>query len=60
MKEVCCTPAMQPYGDEDDVAEDAGKISSRFWMSDFELNVMCQSLGSSQVFQNVDHSCLID
>lgn len=52
---------MQPYGDdEDDVAEDAGKISSRFWMSDFELNVMCQSLGSSQVFQNVDHSCLID
>lgn len=32
---------MQPYGDEDDVAEDAGKISSRFWMSDFELNVMC-------------------
>lgn len=60
MKEVCCTPAMLPYGDEVDVAEDAEIISFWFGMSDFELNSMCQSLGSSQVFQNVDHSCLID
>lgn len=48
MKEVCCTPAMLPYGDEDDVAEDAAEICFWFGMSDFELNFMCQSLGSER------------